>query len=319
MPLQTLTIARRKIAACLRLSRPKPRYPALPPELISKIIHHTLLTPDPLYLLIATGTIPKSKRRLARPHLNDMALAQNFHSICLVSKYFRAEAMKTFFSRNYWQLEVRLYVPTKRKGIFHGKDWRINVLLGMWWVVVHIAQIWDKPYPEPMRLGTKVDALTVLGEEALGLMSNVKLAVVRYAHMGVYFDVLNDTMAALKRGKRLERLVVQFLPHQGRDVNRGCVRYSSCEMPDLMKYQGLDEERVRKEEIGQWIRGYWEKMEDVLGCLGKVGPVREVVVCGCVTDEYSFWLEGMIREGLREGEERVFDRGLERRKMRGLM
>ncbi|KAH7383017.1 hypothetical protein BKA64DRAFT_683710 [Cadophora sp. MPI-SDFR-AT-0126] len=322
MPLQMFTTVRRKIAASLCLLRRKPRYPYLPPELISRILEYTLLTSDPLYLLIATGTIPKSQKRLTKPHLNDMALAKNFHSLCLVSKSFRTEAMKIFFSRNLWQLEVRLYVPTpKSRHFLLGCGWRGKALYALLWTAVKISQLLGNPPPheEPMWIVTKVDALTVLGEEALGLMRNVKLVVVRYSHMSVHLDVLDGTMAALKEQGSLERLVVQYIPYYAKDRMTGCVRSVPYDMLQIMERMGLDEEGSRKQHMDSWTYEYWEKMEDVMGSMGKLGPVRDVIICGCVTDEYSSWLEGAIREGVENREQRVFDRALEGSKMRGLL
>ena len=322
MPLRTLTAIRRKIAASLLYSPSKCRTPSLPPELISRILEYTLLTPDPLQLLIATGTVPKAQKRLAKPHLHDMALAKDFHSLCLVSKFFRTEAMSIFFSRNHWQLLVRLYVPTQGRQYFfddltHG--WRERLLYGVFWVVVHIALLCSPPDEEPMRIVSRVDAVAVLGEEAVGMMRDVKIVVVRYAKMKLYLDVLNETVDALRKGGSLESLVVQYIPFWARDKLTGCVRGVPYDMEDLMEKMGLDEEGSRKEYMDSWALKYWGYMESVLGYVGKVGPMKKAVVCGCVTDEYSFWLEGVIREGVKEGEERVFDRDLEGRKMRGLM
>ena len=218
---------------------------------------------------------------------------------------------------------MRLYVPSQQPEYFFFSDLtnglRDRLLYGILWVVIHIATLCSPPDPEPMRLVGKVDAVTVLGSEAVGLMRDVKIIVVRYAKMALYLDVLNETVAVLREGGNLERLVVRYIPYYARDRMTGCVRWVEYDMEDLMEKMGLDEEGSRREYVDSWALEYWGHMESVLEHLGKVGPVREAIVCGCVTDEYSFWLEGIIREGLKEADERGFNRDLEERKMRGLI
>ncbi|KAK0115735.1 hypothetical protein ONS95_000008 [Cadophora gregata] len=246
-----------------------------------------------------------------------MALAKDFFSLCLVSTFFCTEAKKSFFSSNYWQLEIRLYVPTpKPRHFLLDGSRRGRVLYGLLLVLVYI---FERPEPKPMRFDTNVDALNILGQEALGMISNVKLVVARYDRMRPHLDFLNATMEALTGEGRLQRLVVQFLAYQGRDRNVGCVRYMGYDMWHYLERMGLDEDGSRKEDLSPGMYEFWKEMVEVLGCMGKVGPVKEVIVCGCVTDEYSNWLENVMKEGVKGGEEKVVDKDLEGRKMERLL